>query len=78
MCLDRREKILFSCSCGKDLRSKEMAAAAVWAALMLTKQVPGYVLSEVAAGRDLARDNGIRIILQPVGLGKCLWLCTKS
>lgn len=78
MRLDRREKNLFSCLCGKDLRSREMAAAAVWATLMLTQQASGYVLSEVATGRDLARDNGIRIILQPVGLRDCLRLCTKN
>lgn len=35
-----------------------MAAAAVWTTLMLTQQVPSYVLSEVVAGRDMARDNG--------------------
>lgn len=58
MCLNRKEKSLFSCLCGKDVRSREMAAAAVWTTLMLTQQVPSYVLSEVVAGRDMARDNG--------------------
>lgn len=61
------------------VRSREVAGAAglCWI-LTITLHEQRCLLSLVGAHRDLVRDSGTSITLQPAGLGGCLLLCTES